>query len=56
MEKYAIVAFNPDGTENFLEWSNSLKALKEAIREHRERERKQWLEEGGEYHILEVVD
>jgi len=55
MEKYVIVAFNPDGTANFLEWSNDLEALKKIVDEAQKNERKIWIEEGGETHILEVV-
>jgi len=55
MERYVIVAFNPDGTENFLEWSNDFDYLWKVKNQHMKRERKQWLKDGGEYCVMKVI-
>lgn len=54
-EKYTIVAFNPDGTEDFLDWSNDFDELWKQKNAYIRKERKEWIKGGGEYVVLKVI-
>ena len=55
-ERYVIVAFNPDGTQDFLEWDNDFDKLWKLKNEYQRKEREEWKKDGGEYKLLEVIE
>ena len=56
MEKYTIIAFNPDGTEDFVDWSDDFNALWKKKNAYQRKERKDWIKEGGVYKVLKVIE
>ena len=54
VERFAIVAFNPDGTEEFLEFYDDFEKLWILKNKYQRQERKDWKKEGGEYVVVEM--
>lgn len=52
-ERFAILAMNPDGTEDFLEYSNDFDELWKKKNEYQRKERKEWKKDSGEYVVVE---
>jgi hypothetical protein len=55
MKKYVMIACNPDGTVEVLEWFEDLAKAKETINDFRKRELEDWVQDGGEYLLLERI-
>jgi len=56
MEKYIIIAFNPDGTEDILLYTDDHQEAQRKLVKWRKGERKEWFDEGGEYYLFETLE